>query len=170
MTKFLLLFAGVFASLSVWGAGISTAGGNADIHIAPYRAPVPAVASALKVIPPQPVNPADSIVESALTVKPVLANGTSPSAEPATPALSVSARDGTLRAALERWLVARHWQLAWDVDSDLPLEFDAQFAGDFDGVLRQAMQATNHMRQPTRACVHPNAVVRVIARAANCTE
>ncbi|MGF6483442.1 toxin co-regulated pilus biosynthesis Q family protein [Paraburkholderia sp. JPY419] len=92
---------------------------------------------------------------------------------PTTPAaltLSVSPQDLNLRNALDRWLQTQGWQLAWKVDDDLPLEFNATFSGDFTSVLTQVMQATNHMRVPTRICRHTNNVIRVIARAANCQD
>jgi hypothetical protein len=37
-------------------------------------------------------------------------------------------------------------------------------------VLTQVMQATNHMRTPTRICRHTNQVIRVVARAASCKD
>jgi hypothetical protein len=83
---------------------------------------------------------------------------------------SVSPADRNLRNALDRWLQTQGWQLAWKVDDDLPLEFNATFSGDFTSVLTQVMKATNHMRVPTRVCRHSNNVIRVVARAANCQE
>jgi hypothetical protein len=83
---------------------------------------------------------------------------------------SVSPSDRNLRNALDRWLQTQGWQLAWKVDDDLPLEFNATFTGDFTSVLVQIMKATNHMRVPTRICRHSNNVIRVVARAANCQE
>ncbi|WP_027800328.1 TcpQ domain-containing protein [Paraburkholderia dilworthii] len=83
---------------------------------------------------------------------------------------SVSPSDRNLRNALDRWLQTQGWQLAWKVDDDLPLEFNATFTGDFTSVLVQVMKATNHMRVPTRICRHSNNVIRVVARAANCQE
>ncbi|MDT8843034.1 MULTISPECIES: toxin co-regulated pilus biosynthesis Q family protein [Paraburkholderia] len=83
---------------------------------------------------------------------------------------SVSPSDRNLRNALDRWLQTQGWQLAWKVDDDLPLEFNATFTGDFTSVLVQVMKATNHMRVPTRVCRHSNNVIRVVARAANCQE
>ncbi|MGF6915873.1 toxin co-regulated pilus biosynthesis Q family protein [Paraburkholderia sp. 40] len=85
-------------------------------------------------------------------------------------AFSVSPSDRNLRNALDRWLQTQGWQLAWKVDDDLPLEFNATFTGDFTSVLVQVMKATNHMRVPTRICRHSNNVIRVVARAANCQE
>ena len=83
---------------------------------------------------------------------------------------SITPQDTNLRNALDRWLQQQGWQLAWKIDDDLPLEFKATFSGDFKSVLTQVMQATNHMRTPTRVCKHTNNVVRVVARAANCQE
>jgi hypothetical protein len=84
--------------------------------------------------------------------------------------LSITPQDTNLRNALDRWLQQQGWQLAWKIDDDLPLEFNATFSGDFKSILTQVMQATNHMRTPTRVCKHTNNVVRVVARAANCQE
>lgn len=83
---------------------------------------------------------------------------------------SVTPADVNLRDALDRWLQQQGWQLAWKIDDDLPLEFNASFTGDFTSVLQQVMKATNHMRTPTRACRHSNNVIRVIARAGNCQD
>ncbi|WP_277183930.1 toxin co-regulated pilus biosynthesis Q family protein, partial [Caballeronia sp. BR00000012568055] len=81
---------------------------------------------------------------------------------------TITPQDINLRNALDRWLQQQGWQLAWKIDDDLPLEFNATFSGDFKSVLTQVMQATNHMRTPTRLCKHTNNVIRVVARAANC--
>jgi hypothetical protein len=83
---------------------------------------------------------------------------------------SITPQDSNLRNALDRWLQQQGWQLAWKIDDDLPLEFNATFSGDFKSILTQVMQATNHMRTPTRVCKHANNVIRVVARAANCQE
>jgi hypothetical protein len=83
---------------------------------------------------------------------------------------AVSPQDLNLRNALDRWLQTQGWQLAWKVDDDLPLEFNATFSGDFTSVLTQVMKATNHMRVPTRVCRHTNNVIRVVVRAANCQD
>lgn len=83
---------------------------------------------------------------------------------------SISPKDTNLRNALDRWLQQQGYQLAWRIDDDLPLEFNASFSGDFTSVLRQVMLATNNMRTPARVCRHSNRVIRVIARAASCKE
>ncbi|WP_250537162.1 toxin co-regulated pilus biosynthesis Q family protein [Caballeronia sp. AZ10_KS36] len=83
---------------------------------------------------------------------------------------TITPQDINLRNALDRWLQQQGWQLAWKIDDDLPLEFNATFSGDLKSVLTQVMQATNHMRTPTRVCKHTNNVIRVVARAANCQE
>jgi hypothetical protein len=84
--------------------------------------------------------------------------------------LAITPQDINLRNGLDRWLQQQGWQLAWKIDDDLPLEFNATFTGDFKSVLTQVMQATNHMRTPTRVCKHSNNVIRVVARAANCQD
>ncbi|MFM0608752.1 toxin co-regulated pilus biosynthesis Q family protein [Paraburkholderia sediminicola] len=104
-----------------------------------------------------------------LAVAPVVLPGM-PSASAGDLTLSVTPQDVNLRNALDRWLQTQGWQLAWKIDDDLPLEFNAKFSGDFTSVLTQVMKATNHMRTPTRICRHANNVIRVIARAANCQD
>lgn len=94
-----------------------------------------------------------------------------PAGDPAgTLTFSITPQDMNLRNALDRWLQTLGWQLAWKIDDDLPVEFNATFSGDFRSVLTQVMQATNHMRTPARVCKHTNNVIRVIARAANCKD
>jgi hypothetical protein len=105
---------------------------------------------------------------SSLAVAPVVLPGASPSNQTLT--LTITPQDTNLRNALDRWLQTQGWQLAWSVSSDLPLEFNATFSGDFTSVLTQVMKATNHMSTPTRICRHTNNVIRVIARAANCKD
>jgi hypothetical protein len=106
---------------------------------------------------------------TSLTVSRVVLAGT-PSAPTGDLTFSVTPQDTNLRNALDRWLQTQGWQLAWKIDDDLPLEFNATFSGDFTAVLTQVMKATNHMRTPTRICRHTNHVIRVIARAANCQD
>ena len=93
-----------------------------------------------------------------------------PSAPSGDLTLTITPQDTNLRNALDRWLQTQGWQLAWKIDDDLPLEFNATFTGDFTSVLTQVMKATNHMRTPTRICRHTNKVIRVVARAANCQD
>jgi hypothetical protein len=107
----------------------------------------------------------------AYNVVPVVVGGTVQGATPAgSLTLVITPQDVNLRNALDRWLQQQGWQLAWKIDDDLPLEFNATFTGDFDALLTQVMRATNHMRTPTRICEHTNNVVRVVARAANCQD
>ncbi|OLL27787.1 pilus assembly protein [Burkholderia sp. SRS-W-2-2016] len=106
---------------------------------------------------------------SSLAVAPVVLPG-APVAPAGDLTFSVTPQDVNLRNALDRWLQTQGWQLAWKIDDDLPLEFNASFSGDFTAVLTQVMKATNHMRTPTRICRHTNHVIRVIARAANCQD
>ncbi len=129
-------------------------------------APMPSVAAAKIASAPAPAPAPTAPTSTAVT--PVVLPG-----NPTTPAVltfSVSPQDVNLRNALDRWLQTQGWQLAWKVDDDLPLEFNATFSGDFTSVLVQVMKATNHMRVPTRVCRHTNNVIRVVARAANCQE
>lgn len=103
-------------------------------------------------------------------VKAVVLPGAAGGEPPGTLSFSITPQDMNLRNALDRWLSTQGWQLAWKIDDDLPVEFNASFSGDFDSVLTQVMQATNHMRTPARICEHTNNVIRVIARAANCQD
>jgi hypothetical protein len=104
-----------------------------------------------------------------MTVAAVVLPGSKDSA-PATLTFTITPQDTNLRNALDRWLQQQGWQLAWRIDDDLPLEFNATFSGDVTSILRQVMLATNNMRTPARVCRHTNNVIRVIARAASCKE
>ncbi|WGS55112.1 toxin co-regulated pilus biosynthesis Q family protein (plasmid) [Paraburkholderia sp. D15] len=117
----------------------------------------------------QPLASAGQSTPQPLTVTAVVLPG-APSAPSGDLTLSITPQDVNLRNALDRWLQTQGWQLAWKIDDDLPLEFNATFSGDFTSVLTQVMQATNHMRTPTRVCRHTNKVIRVVARAANCKD
>ncbi|MBU6486206.1 MAG: TcpQ domain-containing protein [Burkholderiales bacterium] len=92
------------------------------------------------------------------------------SAPPTSQSFTITPQETNLRNALDQWLQKLGWQLAWRIDDDLPLEFNATFSGDFTSILTQVMLATNNMRTPARVCRHTNQVIRVIARAANCKE
>lgn len=113
---------------------------------------------------------AGAALSASTDVQTVVLPGATSAPPPATLTLSIAPQDMNLRNALDRWLQTQGWQLAWKIDDDLPVEFNASFSGDFDAVLTQVMQATNHMRTPARVCEHTNNVVRVIARAANCQD
>jgi len=113
---------------------------------------------------------AGAALSASTDVKTVVLPGASAAQPSASLSFSITPQDMNLRNALDRWLQTQGWQLAWKIDDDLPVEFNASFSGDFDGVLNQVMQATNHMRTPARVCEHTNNVVRVIARAANCKD
>ncbi|KUY92720.1 MULTISPECIES: toxin co-regulated pilus biosynthesis Q family protein [unclassified Burkholderia] len=114
--------------------------------------------------------PASTTAAPSTDVAAVVLPGAGAPAATGTLTFSVTPADVNLRDALDRWLQQQGWQLAWKIDDDLPLEFNASFTGDFTSVLQQVMKATNHMRTPTRACRHTNNVIRVIARAGNCQD
>lgn len=120
--------------------------------------------------PAQAMPASTSAPASSTDVAAVELPGASAPAASGTLTFSVTPADVNLRDALDRWLQQHGWQLAWKIDDDLPLEFNASFTGDFTSVLQQVMKATNHMRTPTRACRHSNNVIRVIARAGNCQD
>ena len=117
-----------------------------------------------------PASASSSAGASQIDVAAVVLPGASAPGTSGTLTFSVTPADVNLRDALDRWLQQQGWQLAWKIDDDLPLEFNASFTGDFTSVLQQVMKATNHMRTPTRACRHSNNVIRVIARAGNCQD
>ncbi|MCP3718519.1 toxin co-regulated pilus biosynthesis Q family protein [Paraburkholderia sp. CNPSo 3281] len=149
-------------------------GGTAAPEQQPAHAPVsgqtpvaPTVlASAAPITPATPQASAGVSVDVKTVVVPGAASG-----EPTgMVSFTITPQDTNLRNALDRWLQTEGWQLAWKIDDDLPVEFNASFSGDFRSVLTQVMQATDHMRTPARVCEHTNNVIRVIARAANCKE
>lgn len=126
-------------------------------------AATPSIAAAAALPPAAPL--------TALTdVKTVVLPGAATADPAGTLTFSITPQDVNLRNALDRWLQTQGWQLAWKIDDDLPVEFNATFTGDFRSVLTQVMEATNHMRTPARICKHTNNVIRVIARAANCKD
>jgi hypothetical protein len=123
--------------LVVKTAALSPTGSAASTNPAPMLGSVTASAAA---------NPS-------LAVTPVVLPSSAPGTAPGgILTLSITPQDINLRNALDRWLQQQGWQLAWKIDDDLPLEFNATFSGDFKSVLTQVMQATNHMRTPTRVC------------------
>ncbi|WP_321871235.1 toxin co-regulated pilus biosynthesis Q family protein [Paraburkholderia tropica] len=147
---------------------------------APGGASAPVPASAVSAPAPPAGVAAASIAPAAMLASAPLATSTdvksvvlpgAPGGEPAgTMTFSITPQSMNLRNALDAWLQTLGWQLAWKIDDDLPVEFNATFSGDFRSVLTQVMEATNHMRTPARVCEHTNNVIRVIARAANCKD
>jgi hypothetical protein len=82
----------------------------------------------------------------------------------------ITPQSGNLRSALELWLNRQGYQLAWNVDNDLPAAFNATFHGSVDIILAHVMASTSHMSTPARVCEYENKVIRVVARAANCQD
>ena len=124
------------------------------------------LASAAPITPATPQAPAPVSADVTTVVVPAAASG-----DPTgTVSFTITPQDTNVRNALDRWLQTQGRQLAWKIDDDLPVEFNATFTGDFRSVLTQVMQATDHMRTPARICKHTNNVIRVIARAANCKD
>ncbi|SOE97471.1 Toxin co-regulated pilus biosynthesis protein Q [Burkholderia sp. D7] len=133
--------------------------------------PTPAAATKVSAVAPQSSSPLAATPGTSYAVVPVVVSGAPQGVAPAgNLSLVITPQDMNLRNALDRWLQKQGWQLAWKIDDDLPLEFNATFSGDFDSLLTQVMRATNHMRTPTRVCEHTNNVIRVVARAANCQD
>ena len=125
------------------------------------------LASAAPITPATPQASAQVSPDAMTVVVPPAAAGGEPVG---TMSFTITPQDTNLRNALDRWLQTQGWQLAWKIGDDLPVEFNATFSGDFRSVLTQVMQATDHMRTPSRVCEHTNNVIRVIARAANCKD
>ncbi|WP_028231572.1 toxin co-regulated pilus biosynthesis Q family protein [Paraburkholderia mimosarum] len=138
---------------------------------APVSSQAPAaptvLASAAPITPATPQASAQVSPDAMTVVVPPAAAGGEPVG---TMSFTITPQDTNLRNALDRWLQTQGWQLAWKIGDDLPVEFNATFSGDFRSVLTQVMQATDHMRTPSRVCEHTNNVIRVIARAANCKD
>ncbi|MFM0418755.1 toxin co-regulated pilus biosynthesis Q family protein [Paraburkholderia aromaticivorans] len=130
----------------------------------------PMLATASAPATPTPAPAVSRAGPNAYAVAPVVLPGAVGAPPSGLLTLAITPQDINLRNALDRWLQQQGWQLAWKIDDDLPLEFNATFSGDFDSVLIQVMRATNHMRTPTRVCEHTNNVIRVVARAANCQD
>jgi hypothetical protein len=153
-----------------------TAPAAAVVRAAPASPPAPAAPAAPKAAigGPAPValsGVAAPLPVGSMNVAPVIVPSQGGATVPGgIVTMAITPQDINLRNALDRWLQQQGWQLAWKIDDDLPLEFNASFSGDFKSVLTQLMQATNHMRTPTRVCKHTNNVIRVVARAANCQE
>ena len=149
-----------------------------DGTAAPGGQPAPAPVSGQTPVAPTvlasaaPITPATAQASAPVSVdvKTVVVPGLASGEPTGTVTFTITPQDTNLRNALDRWLQTQGWQLAWKIDDDLPVEFNATFTGDFRSVLTQVMQATDHMRTPARVCRHTNNVVRVIARAANCKE
>ncbi|TCK33441.1 toxin co-regulated pilus biosynthesis protein Q [Paraburkholderia sp. BL8N3] len=144
---------------------------------APAQAPRPGPVALAMATPPSASRKASTgtpaplpVTTSSMDVATVVAPSAGAAVSSGVLTLAITPQDINLRNALDRWLQQQGWQLAWKIDDDLPLEFNASFSGDFKSVLTQVMQATNHMRTPTRICKHTNNVIRVVARAANCQE
>ncbi|WP_434667665.1 toxin co-regulated pilus biosynthesis Q family protein [Paraburkholderia sp. A3BS-1L] len=152
------------------GGAVAPAAQLAATALTPALAPAtaapstpPPLASAAQITPP-------GAVAISTEVKSVVLPGAATGDPTGTVSFSITPQDTNLRNALDRWLQTQGWQLAWKIDDDLPVEFNATFSGDFRSVLMQVMQATDHMRTPARVCKHTNNVIRVIARAANCKD
>jgi hypothetical protein len=145
---------------------------------APGQQPAPAPVSGQAPVAPTvlasaaPITPAtpQASVPVSGDVKTVAVPGAASGEPTGMVSFTITPQDTNLRNALDGWLQTEGWQLAWKIDDDLPVEFNASFSGDFRVVLTQVMQATNHMRTPARVCEHTNNVIRVIARAANCKD
>jgi hypothetical protein len=134
--------------------------------------PAPSAPATSHASPPPVLAPFQAVAPTftSTAVTPVVLPGAQAAAGSSALTLTITPQDINLRNALDRWLQQQGWQLAWKIDDDLPLEFNATFSGDFDSLLTQVMRATNHMRTPTRVCEHINNVIRVVARAANCQD
>ncbi|QBC30226.1 toxin co-regulated pilus biosynthesis Q family protein [Pandoraea sp. XY-2] len=77
--------------------------------------------------------------------------------------LLMSPGDGRVSVALQRYLEAHGWQLAWEIDRDFPIEYPATFTGDFLGIVEQIVVSLQNTDAPIRVKVYEaNRVLRVV--------
>jgi hypothetical protein len=77
--------------------------------------------------------------------------------------LLMSPGDGRVSVALQRYLEAHGWQLAWEIDRDFPIEYPATFTGDFLGIVEQVVVSLQNTDAPIRVKVYEaNRVLRVV--------
>ncbi|VVD91043.1 toxin co-regulated pilus biosynthesis Q family protein [Pandoraea soli] len=110
---------------------------------------------------------------SALPALPVSAVSPSPAIAASEPLAQVEVRellellmspgDGRVSVALQRYLEAHGWQLAWEIDRDFPIEYPATFTGDFLGIVEQVVVSLQNTDAPIRVKVYEaNRVLRVV--------
>ena len=83
----------------------------------------------------------------------------------------VTASDGVLRHALERWASIEGVQLEWELDRDHVIAGDADFGASFAEALRRVLESTALSDVPLRACLHaqePRNLVRIVRLSAAC--
>ncbi|VVE16220.1 type IV pilus assembly protein [Pandoraea fibrosis] len=125
--------------------------------------PSPALASALAPLPSVDVS-------SDVARAPASLSQAAPSTEPVAPVevrelleLFMSPGDGRVSVALQRYLEAHGWQLAWEIERDFPIDYPATFTGDFLGIVEQIVVSLQNTDAPIRVKVYEaNRVLRVV--------
>ncbi|MGC7404876.1 TcpQ domain-containing protein [Pandoraea pneumonica] len=66
-------------------------------------------------------------------------------------------------AVLRDFVETQHWQLAWEIERDFPIEYPATFTGDFLGIIEQVVLSLQNSDAPIRVKVYEaNRVLRVV--------
>ncbi|VVD64583.1 toxin co-regulated pilus biosynthesis Q family protein [Pandoraea cepalis] len=134
--------------------------------------PPPPLASALDTAPSNDAPPEGGST-SALPTLPLSSVSPSPAIAASEPLAQVEVRellellmspgDGRVSVALQRYLEAHGWQLAWEIDRDFPIEYPATFTGDFLGIVEQVVVSLQNTDAPIRVKVYEaNRVLRVV--------
>lgn len=134
--------------------------------------PPPPLASALDTASSNDAPPEGGLT-SALPTLPLSAVSPSPAIAASEPLAQVEVRellellmspgDGRVSVALQRYLEAHGWQLAWEIDRDFPIEYPATFTGDFLGIVEQVVVSLQNTDAPIRVKVYEaNRVLRVV--------
>ncbi|MDN4576091.1 hypothetical protein DBB29_24080 [Pandoraea cepalis] len=129
--------------------------------------PPPPLASALDTAPSNDALPEGGLTSALPTLPP------SPAIAASEPLAQVEVRellellmspgDGRVSVALQRYLEAHGWQLAWEIDRDFPIEYPATFTGDFLGIVEQVVVSLQNTDAPIRVKVYEaNRVLRVV--------
>lgn len=128
--------------------------------------PSPALASALATLPSVDVSSDVAHAPASLSQ----AASAASAAEPVAPVevrelleLFMSPGDGRVSVALQRYLEAHGWQLAWEIERDFPIDYPATFTGDFLGIVEQIVVSLQNTDAPIRVKVYEaNRVLRVV--------
>lgn len=134
--------------------------------------PPPPLASALDTASSNDALPEGGLT-SALPTLPLSSVSPSPAIAASEPLAQVEVRellellmspgDGRVSVALQRYLEAHGWQLAWEIDRDFPIEYPATFTGDFLGIVEQIVVSLQNTDAPIRVKVYEaNRVLRVV--------
>jgi hypothetical protein len=112
---------------------------------------------------------ASPLSAASIDVKPVVLPGTATGEPAGTMTFSIAPQSMNLRNALDAWLQTLGWQLAWKIDDDLPVEFNATFSGDFRPCSRRSWKRPTICARPRVSASTPT-TSSGDARAANCKD